>query len=53
MIETPGTVIVDCRVIREENCYPMIPAGAAHNHVLLGDEKGKRRGSTDSGLSLV
>ena len=53
MIETPGPVVVDCRVIREENCYPMIPAGAAHNHVLLGDEKGARRGSTDSGLSLV
>lgn len=26
-LETPGTVIVDVRVTREENVYPMIPAG--------------------------
>jgi acetolactate synthase I/II/III large subunit len=28
-IETPGPVVVDVRVTREENTYPMIPAGAA------------------------
>jgi acetolactate synthase-1/2/3 large subunit len=28
-IETPGPVVLDVRVRREENCYPMIPAGAA------------------------
>ena len=27
-IATPGPVIVDVRVTREENTYPMIPAGA-------------------------
>ncbi|MEI6447069.1 MAG: biosynthetic-type acetolactate synthase large subunit [Actinomycetes bacterium] len=26
-IETPGTVVVDVRVTRDENTYPMIPAG--------------------------
>jgi acetolactate synthase-1/2/3 large subunit len=28
-LETPGPVVVDVRVTREENTYPMIPAGAA------------------------
>jgi acetolactate synthase-1/2/3 large subunit len=28
-IETAGPVVLDVRVRREENCYPMIPAGAA------------------------
>jgi acetolactate synthase I/II/III large subunit len=28
-IDTPGPVVLDVRVRREENCYPMIPAGAA------------------------
>jgi acetolactate synthase I/II/III large subunit len=28
-IETPGPVVVDVRVTREENTYPMIPAGHA------------------------
>ena len=28
-IEEPGTVVVDVRVTREENTYPMIAPGAA------------------------
>jgi acetolactate synthase I/II/III large subunit len=28
-IDTPGPVLVDVRVTREENTYPMIPAGQA------------------------
>jgi acetolactate synthase I/II/III large subunit len=28
-IDTEGPVVLDVRVRREENCYPMIPAGAA------------------------
>ncbi|MEA2390249.1 MAG: acetolactate synthase large subunit, partial [Solirubrobacteraceae bacterium] len=28
-IEVPGPVVVDVRVTREENTYPMIPAGQA------------------------
>jgi acetolactate synthase-1/2/3 large subunit len=28
-IETDGPVVLDVRVTREENCYPMIPAGQA------------------------
>ncbi len=36
MIEIPGPVLLDCRVRADEDCYPMIPAGAAHNEVRLG-----------------
>ncbi len=35
MIETPGPVIVDCRVAKEANCFPMIPSGAAHTEMML------------------
>jgi acetolactate synthase-1/2/3 large subunit len=28
-LETPGPVLLDVRVAPKENCYPMIPAGAA------------------------
>jgi acetolactate synthase-1/2/3 large subunit len=28
-LETEGTVLVDVHVTKEENCYPMIPAGQA------------------------
>jgi acetolactate synthase-1/2/3 large subunit len=28
-IETPGPVLLDVHVTKEENCYPMIPAGQA------------------------
>ena len=35
MIETPGPVLVDCRVSRLENCLPMMPSGAAHNEIVL------------------
>jgi acetolactate synthase-1/2/3 large subunit len=39
MIDYPGPVIVDCRVTKEANCFPMIPSGAAHTDMLLyGDE---------------
>lgn len=36
MINTAGPVLVDCQVANVEDCYPMIPAGAAHNEVVLG-----------------
>ena len=37
MIEVPKPVIFDCVVDREENCFPMIPSGRAHNEMILGD----------------
>jgi acetolactate synthase-1/2/3 large subunit len=39
MIETDGPVIVDCRVEKLANCFPMIPSGAAHNEMILPDEE--------------
>jgi acetolactate synthase-1/2/3 large subunit len=38
MIETPGPVLFDCRVAREENCFPMIPSGKAHNEMILAGD---------------
>jgi acetolactate synthase-1/2/3 large subunit len=35
MIDTDGPVIVDCRVAKLANCFPMIPSGAAHTDMLL------------------
>ena len=37
MIDYQGPVIFDCVVDQDENCYPMIPSGAAHNEMLLGE----------------
>ncbi len=35
MLAHDGPVIVDCRVSKEANCFPMIPSGAAHTEMLL------------------
>ncbi len=35
MIDTPKPVIFDCVVDRDENCFPMIPSGKAHNEMLM------------------
>lgn len=40
MIETPKPVIFDCLVAKEENCFPMIPSGKAHNEMILPDFEG-------------
>jgi len=37
MLDYDGPVIFDCRVEKNENCFPMIPSGKAHNEMLLGD----------------
>jgi len=38
MITTDGPVIFDCRVANLANCFPMIPSGEPHNHMLLGED---------------
>ena len=38
MIAYDGPVLFDCRVTKEENCFPMIPSGKAHNEMLLADD---------------
>ena len=35
MMAHDGPVMVDCRVSKEANCFPMIPSGAAHTDMLL------------------
>ena len=37
MLAVERPVIFDCVVDPTENCFPMIPAGRAHNEMLLGD----------------
>jgi acetolactate synthase-1/2/3 large subunit len=54
MIDTPRPVIVDCRVERNENCFPMIPSGKAHNEMLLADDQGDLSEAIDAaGKGLV
>ncbi len=53
MIETPGPVIFDCVVKKDENVYPMIPSGAGHNEMLLGDSEGLDVEVSDAGKALV
>jgi acetolactate synthase-1/2/3 large subunit len=38
MIGVRRPVLFDCRVDPNENCYPMIPSGAAHDQMILSDE---------------
>ncbi|WP_439534051.1 acetolactate synthase 3 large subunit [Polymorphobacter sp.] len=38
MLAHDGPVMVDCRVIKLANCFPMIPSGAAHTDMILEGE---------------
>ena len=38
MLAIDGPVIADIRVAKEENCFPMIPSGAAHCDMILGPD---------------
>ncbi|WP_395670960.1 acetolactate synthase 3 large subunit [Phenylobacterium sp.] len=38
MINVRKPVIFDCRVTKEENCFPMIPSGKAHNEMIMAEE---------------
>ena len=51
MIDTPKPVLFDCRVEKAENCFPMIPSGAAHNEMILGKITGDE--ISDAGKMLV
>lgn len=35
MLAHDGPVVVDCRVAKLANCFPMIPSGAAHTEMIL------------------
>jgi acetolactate synthase-1/2/3 large subunit len=53
MIDTPRTVVLDVVVDQVENCFPMIPSGAAHNEMLLGPEDKAERPISEEGMVLV
>jgi acetolactate synthase-1/2/3 large subunit len=38
MIAVKKPVLFDCRVTKEENCFPMIPSGKAHNEMIMAEE---------------
>ena len=53
MIAVRRPVIVDVCVDQRENCFPMIPSGAAHNDMLLGPDDQAGKPVTDAGMALV
>ena len=54
MLACDRAVIADIAVDQKENCFPMIPSGAAHNEMILGSEHaGGVAGVTDEGKVLV
>ena len=53
MISTEGPVIADICVAKEENCFPMIPSGAAHNEMLLGPADKAASPVSEEGMVLV
>jgi acetolactate synthase-1/2/3 large subunit len=53
MIDTPRPVIFDCCVAQEENCFPMIPSGAAHYEMLLGPDDKAANPISEEGMVLV
>jgi acetolactate synthase I/II/III large subunit len=53
MIESPRPVVFDCAVDQTENCFPMIPSGAAHNEMLLGPHDKASKPVSEEGMVLV
>jgi acetolactate synthase-1/2/3 large subunit len=53
MLEADGPVIADIRVTKDENCFPMIPSGAAHNEMLLGPADQAEKPISEEGMVLV
>ena len=53
MIKTDNMVIADIMVDQSENCFPMIPSGAAHNNMLLGPADKAEKPISEEGMVLV
>ncbi len=55
MLNHPGAVVCDIAVDPAENCFPMVPSGAAHNEMILGadGETMPLPKVSDEGLTLV
>ena len=53
MLSNDKLTIVDVVVDQSENCFPMIPSGAAHNEMLLGPEDEAEKPISEDGMVLV
>ncbi len=53
MMRIDKPVIADIRVDQSENCFPMIPSGAAHNQMLLGPADKAVKPISEEGMVLV
>jgi len=53
MLAADRAVIADIMVDKEENCFPMIPSGAAHNEILLGPDDKAEKPVSEDGMVLV
>ena len=53
MISSEETVIADIWIKKEENCFPMIQSGSAHNEMLLNKEQKQDKKSAEKGKVLV
>ena len=53
MIKSDKTVIADIVVDKEENCFPMIQSGSAHNEMVLNKKQKQDEESAEKGKVLV
>jgi acetolactate synthase-1/2/3 large subunit len=55
MMRVDRPVLVDVAVDKTENCFPMVPSGAAHNEMILGDHRDTDTEPkiTEEGLAMV
>jgi acetolactate synthase I/II/III large subunit len=53
MIKVRRPVLVDVRVDPKENCYPMMPSGAAHNEMILCDAEEETTEVSEEGKVLL
>ena len=53
MIKSDKTVIADIWVDKEENCFPMIQSGSAHNEMVLNKYQKQDKKSAEKGKMLV
>ena len=54
MLNSEKFFLADIRVAKEENCFPMIPSGAANNEMILNSgDSGVTPKTTTAGMALV
>jgi acetolactate synthase-1/2/3 large subunit len=53
MLAVDRVAILDVVVDPAENCFPMIPSGAAHNEMLLGPDDEAEKPVSEEGMVLV